>query len=251
MITDTIASTTSKSNSILNFGLRLAKDHILLATIGVLVIFIFLTYFIGHGNNTNFLRILLSLLGITFLIFFTFTPQPSLWRGLPGMVLILVWVSILIDDPIKLRSFVNRFLESRLEFVQTNANSASISKPFPEPHPAPSSAPASSPLSTFVDTSFSKAAASVNVGCDGSATSSVSFELPKGAELISVASSWINTSNLSGVDSATSTSGQTVTATGKISGMQSEPIAFGLRNCPGGGHGTLTVSGVIRVRSSK
>jgi hypothetical protein len=91
---------------------------------------------------------------------------------------------------------------------------------------------------------FSSEAGSINVGCDEWGTTSVKYTAPDGAVISEYHANWKDLSNIkvSNVDVTASPDGKTVTATGKIRGLD-VTWPLGIRNCPGGGHGKLVISG--------
>lgn len=100
-------------------------------------------------------------------------------------------------------------------------------------------------------TPFSASSGQINVGCDSTAVGRVSWQLPPGAvpdgPLNAV---WLHTDNISAFEaSPTYSSGLVAAAQGVIRGLNSQQLPFGIRNCPGGGHGELVLSGNYRVRS--
>ena len=239
--------------SLLATGLRMAKDHILLSTLGILAILLAFTFTLGRGDNTSFVQTLLSLLGVSFAIFFTFSPTPSMWRGLASLVVAFFWVSLLLDAPIKLRSAVNQLLQT---FIAVSDNPGATvptptvgSRPPPGPQNPP---PEDLPRLTYEERPFSATGSSVNVGCGQTASSTVIYGLPNNAQVVSLVANWINTSNLSNVVATPVVlpDANAVQVTGTITGLRPQQILLGISNCPGGGHGTLTISGVIRVPTS-
>ncbi len=231
---------------LLKTGLQMAGKHVLVTTLGILSILLFFTFTIGLGDNVSFLQTLLSLLGISLALFFTFSPKPSVWRGFASLVLVIIWVSLLMDAPFKFRSYINRILspstsDARSTPVVTLAMSSIEARPA-------SGAAAVLPRPPIYQTvEFANSGPSINVGCGESATSQVSFTLPPNAQVVSSAATWVDTNNIKGVTGSASTSGGIVTASGTVTGVDPQNFGFGIRNCPGGGHARLMLKGEMRV----
>jgi hypothetical protein len=83
----------------------------------------------------------------------------------------------------------------------------------------------------------------VNVGCEGGANASASFQLPEGAYEVVPACRWTNISNVRHHECSAAVAGNQVTATGVVHGL--DKVFF---NCPGGGHGQLELHGSYKVR---
>jgi hypothetical protein len=93
---------------------------------------------------------------------------------------------------------------------------------------------------------FAQSSGQVNLGCEETRQSQVIFQLPPGASLVgNPIASWRNTSNLSSASASAAIQGIDVVGTGSIRGLDSQNFGF-VRNCPGGGHGELVVSGVYK-----
>ena len=88
------------------------------------------------------------------------------------------------------------------------------------------------------------ASGQVNVGCEGSANASASFQLPEGAYEVVPTCRWTNTSNLSHQECAAAVTGSQVTATGLVRGLNKTWLG----DCPGGGHGQLELQGSFKIR---
>jgi hypothetical protein len=94
---------------------------------------------------------------------------------------------------------------------------------------------------------FSVSSPSINVGCEESGNTQVAYAAPEGWEIVEAQAAWTGASNLksSGTEPV-QLQPLHVTASGSIRGFDRYDVAFGLRNCPGGGHATLVLSGRIR-----
>jgi hypothetical protein len=90
-----------------------------------------------------------------------------------------------------------------------------------------------------VGANFSNASGQVNVGCEQTSSTSVNWNAPDGASQLNATAVWVLTSNLKSQSATALTSGLVATASGSITGLDK---GF-LGNCPGGGHGTLQLSG--------
>lgn len=233
------------ATSALQWKTKVAKDHPLLSTLGVLAILIAFTFSFSIGNNANFVLILLALLGVVFCIFFALVPTPSGARCLLGLFFAILWVSLLLDMPFELRRLINRLLARP---------PATVSNPRPAPPEVAASSPAtvaasSSPRVVYRSLPFSMPSASVNVGCGTTATTSVTFPMPTDGELESASARWVDTRNISSATQQVSTVGSNVVATGTIVGLNFQVLPLGIRNCAGGGQGTLELTGSYRVPS--
>lgn len=91
---------------------------------------------------------------------------------------------------------------------------------------------------------FERRSSSVNVGCEETREAQVSYELGEGETVLSHAAQWVSMDNIksSGADSIVT--GGSVKAKGSITGLDKQVF-----NCPGGGHGTLVLSGRVARRS--
>jgi hypothetical protein len=95
---------------------------------------------------------------------------------------------------------------------------------------------------------FQASSGQINFGCGQSLPVTVNFSMPPGATLLSQSLGWVNVNN----SNATSTSpvsvqGNIVAGAGVITGLNYQEFPFGVRNCPGGGHGALVLSGSYKV----
>jgi hypothetical protein len=93
----------------------------------------------------------------------------------------------------------------------------------------------------------------VNVDCGAEASTTVQWTLPVGATLVSADATWIDTIQVKGARAATVVEGDRIRAIGTIVGLDHDTLtlAFGaLRNCRGGGHGTLRLSGIAKQQRS-
>lgn len=89
---------------------------------------------------------------------------------------------------------------------------------------------------------FSKSAASTNVGCEEGKSTEVSYDIPKGAVVVSHNSRWDSLNNIKSHEAHSELKGRTVVATGWLNGLDKQFL-----NCPGGGHGTLTLFGTLSL----
>ncbi len=94
--------------------------------------------------------------------------------------------------------------------------------------------------------SFSNTSGQVNFGCGESRPVSVGWNVPAGAEQLNASAEWVNTDNVKSQDQHVTIAGNTVTASGVISGRERDWLG----NCPGGGHGELVVRGTYQVMQS-
>ncbi|MDU0923283.1 hypothetical protein RXR22_23960 [Raoultella ornithinolytica] len=107
---------------------------------------------------------------------------------------------------------------------------------------------------TDISQTFTTSSGSVEVGCEKSGSTSVQYQLPTNATTINCTAAWINTSKLNGVSpTACIVTGTTASASGTIRGLDKDCLPgsslFGgyTCNCPGGGHGTLMISGTYKT----
>ena len=83
---------------------------------------------------------------------------------------------------------------------------------------------------------------SVNVDCDSTAGSRLSIVFPSGTSFKYAYGSWTDLSNVKeAVVDPGQVSGNNMTFTGHIVGLDKQDVAFGIKNCPGGGHGTFKI----------
>jgi hypothetical protein len=89
-----------------------------------------------------------------------------------------------------------------------------------------------------------------NVGCGDLAPASVRLVLPAGAVPVGEpCATWENTSNLSAASIgrvAVDPQSNTVYTEGSVRGLPFQSLLFGIRNCPGGGHGELVLQGTYK-----
>jgi predicted acylesterase/phospholipase RssA len=102
-------------------------------------------------------------------------------------------------------------------------------------------------------TPFRASSGQTNVGCDSTASAAVEWLLPPQAELQGAPiANWTNMDNISSFTTSPAPMvDNRLMATGTISGRRSDPLPFGFRNCAGGGHGELVLSGSYRARVTR
>lgn len=93
---------------------------------------------------------------------------------------------------------------------------------------------------------FNVVSAQVNVGCENTLPGNISFTAPVGAKEINCNAAWVNTSNLKLQSQSCTVGGNVVAASGTITGVDYQNLVLA-RNCPGGGHGALAVSGTYHL----
>jgi hypothetical protein len=98
------------------------------------------------------------------------------------------------------------------------------------------------------DTPFRVTSGQQNFACEQNSAFRIQFDAPAGASLVSQAvPTFLNFANARIVAGPeVSQSGQTVVASGVLRGLDYQNFPFGVRNCPGGGHGELVLSGTYR-----
>ena len=95
---------------------------------------------------------------------------------------------------------------------------------------------------------FQVSSGQVNFGCGQSLPVSVTFPLPPGVTVVSLNLGWTNVNNSNATsNSVPAVQGNVVSGAGVITGLNYQDFAFGIRNCPGGGHGELVLSGSYKV----
>jgi hypothetical protein len=93
---------------------------------------------------------------------------------------------------------------------------------------------------------FAKSSGQINFGCEETREVNVEYDLPEGAKLVGTPSvAWQNTSNVASQQGNFQDKGQSVVGRGIIRGLDYQNFAI-TRNCPGGGHGELVLSGTYR-----
>jgi hypothetical protein len=94
---------------------------------------------------------------------------------------------------------------------------------------------------------FVASSASINVGCEQTQTTSVQWNAPEGARVMSSYAQWVDVNNVGGVTQSASPGAHGATAFGSITGLSKQCALFGICNCPGGGHGRLLLQGAYSV----
>jgi hypothetical protein len=108
---------------------------------------------------------------------------------------------------------------------------------------------------TQITQPFTARSGSVNVGCEAGGSTSVQHQLPANATEINCTAAWVDTSNLNGQNqTACVVTGATASSSGNIRGLNKRCIpgtgifgGGGVCDCPGGGHGTLQISGSYKT----
>ena len=87
-----------------------------------------------------------------------------------------------------------------------------------------------------------------NLGCNETIQATAIFNLPPDSHLVGGAvARWENISNLSRMAAAAPQEiGGNVVASGTATGLPYQEFALGIRNCPGGGHGELVLTGTYK-----
>jgi hypothetical protein len=215
--------------------------HPLAPALGIIVLLsalLFAVFTVGLGDNTRFLMLLLTLTVLLLSIFFTFSPPPAnARRAAVGFFATVVTSSLCLNAPLPVRDWFFGLARVKVE------------TPSPQV-PAPSAASAAAlPAPAMVSKPFEVIGPSVNVGCEETSTGSVHFLLPERATLQSSHAAWINLVAVTQNSAKVTVSGLDVVANGTIRGRNRDNIAFGLQNCPGGGHGNLVLTGTYSISS--
>ncbi len=98
---------------------------------------------------------------------------------------------------------------------------------------------------------FSVTSSYVDVGCDQTAPMNLVWRIPGGAKVLASQAQWVDTSNVVRETKEVSSTDDVVTAFGSITGLNRQCAIFGICNCPGGGHGRLTLSGTYSVANKE
>jgi hypothetical protein len=101
---------------------------------------------------------------------------------------------------------------------------------------------------TSSPTSFSISSGQINFGCEQIVPVSVSFPLPQNANVIAQDLKWTNQSNSTLLNISEPTrQGDQLSGAATVRGLNFETFPFGIKNCPGGGHGELVLSGAYKT----
>jgi hypothetical protein len=93
---------------------------------------------------------------------------------------------------------------------------------------------------------FSNSSGYVSVGCEQTATATVTWQAPENAHVSAFHAQWVDVNNVSSQTQSVIPSGSTYLATGSIRGRDRQCV-LGICNCPGGGHGNLVLSGTYEL----
>jgi multisubunit Na+/H+ antiporter MnhE subunit len=93
----------------------------------------------------------------------------------------------------------------------------------------------------------------VNFGCEEQRPVEVRFTLPENASLVGqLTATWQNFSNANtGGASVAQIDARTFVARSVVRGLDYQNFAFGIRNCPGGGHGELVLTGTYKTTTTR
>lgn len=92
---------------------------------------------------------------------------------------------------------------------------------------------------------FAQRSPYISVGCEESAGTVVNFAIPQGGKNLQGHGDWIETSNLKGQSANAVVNNDVITATGTITGLDKQGVI--VKNCPGGGHAVLALTGTYAV----
>lgn len=90
--------------------------------------------------------------------------------------------------------------------------------------------------------SVSASSGSVNVSCEEWASTEVRLPIPNGSRVLNVSAQWVDLQNTTDTRQSVETVNGVLIATGAIRGQAKRSLMFGME-CPGGGHGTLQITG--------
>lgn len=85
----------------------------------------------------------------------------------------------------------------------------------------------------------------ISVGCEEAAGTQVNYVMPTIGKNLQGHGDWVETSNLKGQSANVVINGDTITATGTINGLDKQGAI--IKNCPGGGHAVLALTGSYTV----
>jgi len=137
-----------------------------------------------------------------------------------------------------------------LAVLLTNPANASLGTNLTKPEPLTVTVTVSGKAVTAEnqDAPFRVTSGQQNFGCEESKPFKVDFATPTGAAIVGQATAaFLNFDNakIAGAPTVNQNAG-IASAAGVLRGLDYQNLAFGIRNCPGGGHGELVLSGVYR-----
>jgi hypothetical protein len=107
----------------------------------------------------------------------------------------------------------------------------------------------------LVSHTFTARSGYTNMGCEQTTSASTRFEMPAAAQQIQCSAAWVDTSNVGSSSQNCAVGGVVATGSGSMRGRDRDCVGGGLIpkicNCPGGGHGTLQISGSYVVPEPK
>jgi hypothetical protein len=193
-----------------------------------------LTITVGSVNQTDFINILIVLLTIAGSLYFTFFPSPSAKRGATAIVAVIVVASIVLDKPLGFRTWATKILSTREVSVGKVAPPVPVGK-VEQPATTPSS-------TTLINTPGTYTA----VGCGDTRSATLEVTLPATATEVTYSAVWKDQSNVKSSTQSARQEGNRIIVTGTITGLDRQWI-FGIPNCPGGGHATLSLMGSYKI----
>jgi hypothetical protein len=99
---------------------------------------------------------------------------------------------------------------------------------------------------------FSARSGYAAMGCEQTTTAAATYQMPEGAQEIQCSAAWVDTSNIDSSSQNCAVGGLVATGSGSMRGRNKDcvkipPFGPNVCNCPGGGHGTLQISGTYKV----
>ncbi|UCI19917.1 hypothetical protein FJ970_02795 [Mesorhizobium sp. B2-1-8] len=104
----------------------------------------------------------------------------------------------------------------------------------------------------LVSHTFSARSGYAAMGCEQTTSAAATYQLPQGAQEIQCSAAWVDTSNIGSSSQNCAVGGLVATGSGSMRGRNKDcikipPFGPNVCNCPGGGHGTLQISGTYKV----
>lgn len=105
-----------------------------------------------------------------------------------------------------------------------------------------------------VQSSFTNSSSSIEVGCEETKSTTVAYTAPEEARQLNGQAAWVDANNIKSDSHNAVPNGNVITATGTITGLDTVCIglfgACAAKNCPGGGHARLVLSGTYVVNQA-
>jgi hypothetical protein len=132
----------------------------------------------------------------------------------------------------------------------TNPANAALGTNLTKPEPLTVTLTVAGKIATVENqgTPFRVTSGQQNFGCEETRTFVVEFTAPTGAVIVGQSAATLQNADNAKILGAPTVhqSEQTASASGQLRGLDYQNFPFGIRNCPGGGHGELVLSGEYR-----